>query len=467
MKFLTNILQQDWQEKMIRDAVKKAPAEGKHGRPAPDSINFDANETQYKNSVENFLRKARDVVFEQTRKLEKAVSKYESELEAVRHETDNRPHVNALYQDAYAELQERREKYTELLTKRIACEGNLNAFRVTHQITHEPDHPADQVNFMSVVFLIFAVECVFNAYFWKGEDGLIGGIVAAMIFAFVNIVIALVMGIFFRQKNLNTTRNQYEGWTALFLAIIIGCIIAVWVATQRSAKEIEKLITPDLGAAFSTVPSALFLFGTLIAAGIAFHKGYHVFGTVPGYKRVSDDFRSSDETASEMRSTIKKASAEVYEKAINLCGTSVRQLKDIQRESVATQSDLKAVDTEFDLTSSQILSGYKTILKIYRETNLSSRPSNIPGPIYWGEPLELDLAKPDDLQRIIIRADELVEKADTMNLELGGPLQEEKTLLMANKGDFLTGPWEEFLQNCSLSAIEKFKSKIAFLGKLE
>jgi hypothetical protein len=466
LKFFTSILQRDWQDKLTREAIKKAPNEGKHGRPAPDAINFDKNETNIKNTVDNLIRKARDIVYEQTKKIGKNINKYEADLESVRNEMDNRPEADALYQDAVTELDDRREKLIELMTRRISCDGNLNAFRVTHKIEHEPDHPIDQKHFMSIVFLIFGIECIFNAAFWKGDEGLIGGIITAMIFAAVNIVFALGMGIIFRFKNLTDQRYQILGWSGMVLAIAFGALIATWVATQRSYKEIEKLMAPDIGAAFSTVPSALFLFGTIIAAIIAFYKGYHVFGTVPGYKRVSDDFNDADKAATEFKESTKKTASSVYDKANELRVNSARLLKDIQKESVAIQADLRTVQTEYESTVSQIQNGYRTIMKAYRETNLASRPTNIQGPAYWTTTLDLDVVEPDDLNLSISQAEVLVSKATNLNMELGGTLQEEKTILATKKGEFLANDWAVFVKECNEMAEEKFKKRIPFLGKV-
>jgi hypothetical protein len=465
VKFFASILQPNWQDKLTKDAIKKAPNEGKLGKPSPDAINFDKHETNIKNTVENLVLKARNVVFEQTRKLDKNISKYEGDLEIVRTETDNRQSDEALYQDAFTAQEERREKFVDLLTKRIACEGNLNAFRVTNKIDHEPDHPSDQMHFLSIVFLIFAAECLFNAMFWKGEDGLIGGIVTAMIFATVNILFALAMGILFRYKNLTNSRYQFLGWSGLVLAIAVGALIAAWVATQRSYKEIEKFITPDLGAAFSSVPSALFLFGTVIAAAVAFYKGYYVFGTVPGYKRVSEDFSAADAAASEFREGTKKVVAAIYDQAIELRTKSLRQLKDLQKDSFSIQADLKAVRTEYANTTSQIQNGYRTIMKAYRETNLASRPSNIPGPVYWTEPLEIEVIEPPDLQLSMTRIEDLISRIADLNVELGEVLQEEKTSLITKKGDFLGKVWLSFIKECAEFSEEKFRKGIPFIGK--
>ena len=153
-----------------------------------------------------------------------------------------------------------------------------------------------------------------------------------------------------------------------------------------------------MGAAFSSVPSALFLFGTVIAATVAFYKGYYVFGTVPGYKRVSEDFSAADLAASELRESTRRAVSAIYDQAIELRSNSLRHLKDLQKDCFSIQADLKAVRTEYSNTTSQIQNGYRTIMKVYRETNLASRPSNIPGPSYWSDVLELDITEPADLQ---------------------------------------------------------------------
>lgn len=465
MKFFASILQPDWQDKLTKDVIKKAPNEGKLGKPSPDAVNFDKNETNIKNTVENLVLKARNVVFELTRKLDTRLNKNEGDLEIVRAETDNRQNDEAIYQDAFTAQEEQREKLVELLTKRIACEGNLNAFRVTNKIDHEPDHPSDQMHFLSIVFLIFAAECLFNAIFWKGEDGLIGGIVTAMIFATVNILFALAMGVFFRYKNLINSRYQFLGWSALMLAIAVGALIAVWVATQRSYKELEKFISPDLGAAFSSVPSALFLFGTVIAATVAFYKGYYVFGTVPGYKRVSEDFSASDIAASELKESIKKTVSAIYDQAIELRTNSLRHLKDLQKDCFSIQADLKAVRTEYSNTTSQIQNGYRTIMKVYRETNLASRPSNIPGPSYWSDVLELDITEPPDLQLSMNKIEELIARVADLSVELGDALQEEKTTLSTKKGDFIAKVWLSFIKECTKLAEEKFKRGIPFIGQ--
>ena len=104
-------------------------------------------------------------------------------------------------------------------------------------------------------------------------------------------------------------------------------------------------------------------------------------------------------------------------------------------------------------------------MKVYRETNLASRPSNIPGPSYWSDVLELDITEPPDLQLSMNKIEELIARVADLSVELGDALQEEKTTLSTKKGDFIAKVWLSFIKECTKLAEEKFKRGIPFIGQ--
>lgn len=470
MKFLKNIVSRDWQEKLSRSAERDAPKEGQHGRPSPNSKSLDQNETSYKNAAIKLVQKARNTAFGAIQKLGDGLVRQQQSLHDVRASTENRTNISSIQQDVKSHLSEHKERLKDCWKSRIECSGRLNAFKTKNQVAEEPNHPEDKMHYLSLVFLILVIEGGANAFFWKGDGGLIQGFIYAVVFAFMNIAVAFIFGLGFRYRNRGEIRDKLLGWLCLVTAIFSAFRLAAWIASQRSNDSLDMLVTgvipTDLDKAFSTIPGVFLFALTILAAVYAFYKGHGFLGTIPGYARVVDDFRLAADRAEAVRAEALRVCRTHFDSAIRVLESAATKLNDVRRQSNSTLSDFMMIRSEFETTVDEIYSGYSTIMAIYKQTNLASRPDNVPGPSYWSEPLELDRLEPDNLESQIAVAEGILREADAMRVDLSPILEEEKNHIQEARAEFLEVTWAEYVADCKQEAQQEFESDIQYIKGL-
>jgi len=466
MKLLDRIVQPDRHQKLLKDAKKFATEQGGKGMPSPDAIHLDKHELEFKHEADQLIANARKAVHEHVIKIDRKVADKRAMLETLQGAVSHRPELDSLVSNVGAELRADEEGYVRALRKRISAEGYLNSFRVANDIHHEPDHPHDFWLFMSWAFIICVGESILNSYFWKGDDGLIGGVVIATIFAVLNMGVAFILGVGFTYKNLHAQKHRLLGWFCFAAAIAAAILIASWIGTQRASKEIDKILSPNFDAIFSSPTNALFFAMTIVAACVGFYKGYHAAGTIPGYKRVTDDFNNADKAVEALKKNLSDRCSGIFDKGADSCASMIRNFSEALKELTTIRADLGSIRHEYTSISNQIREQYVQIMGVYRNSNLASRPSGIPGPAYWGNPLDLDTAEPAELARLTEDNEGLLAQTNEIANSFQDELHQERTKIVTSKGEFFLRPWMEYLNGCKVQAETQFTDNIHHMGAL-
>ena len=466
MKLLDRIVQPDRHKKLLKEAKRHAAEQGGRGLPSPDAVHFDKYELEFKHEADQLISAARKAVHEHVIKTDKKIADKKVMLENLQGAASHRPEITNLVSDVGAELRADEEGYVRALKKRISADGYLKSFKVANDIHHEPDHPHDVLLFLSWVFIAVVSESILNSYFWKGDDGLIGGVFVASIIAALNMGVAFFLGVGFTYKNLRGYKPKLLGWLCFIVAVAVAAYLAMWIGTYRAIGAIDKLLTPNFDAVFSTLMNALFFAITLVLACVGFYHGYRVNGTVPGYKRVTDDFNNADKFVEDLKKNLSDRCSAIFDKAADSCASMIRNFSDALKELTGIRAELGAMRNEYASTSNQIKEQYVQVMSVYRENNLASRPGGIDHPEYWKAPLDFDVAEPSELGRIIEDTERLLAETNNIASSFQDELHQERSKIIASKGKFFVEHWMNYLNGCKDNAETQFKDNLHHMGAL-
>ena len=124
--------------------------------------------------------------------------------------TDLRLEIEALTQNAQLALDRSREDLH-------AARSEYDKFRKERGIDRDPDYPQDKSTLLWLAFGVAVAEAVMNAWFFAlgSEQGLIGGMIIAIVFAFGDILISFNLGRFIRKIVVPRWTYRLIGGTAL------------------------------------------------------------------------------------------------------------------------------------------------------------------------------------------------------------------------------------------------------------
>ena len=146
-----------------------------------------------------------------------------------------------------------KEEYTLIgnCSKELEARSALNRYRTINQI-HDPAHyPKDQLLHLSFLILFVVIETVFNAAFYEGASGLIGGAVVALSVSVANMFIAAGLGWTYRYVNLPFTKDKATGYAGLIAFIVLAFVLNLIFATFRVQYELlqAELLQNNLASA--------------------------------------------------------------------------------------------------------------------------------------------------------------------------------------------------------------------------
>jgi hypothetical protein len=461
MDFFSGLFSKNWYDKLIRQAKKIAAEEGKHGRPAPSSTSPDSHEISFLTEGESLILKANSKVTEFIKKTSPIIEETKSKLDDIEAEARNRIDLDALANKIHSIKNDNRTTLSDSHYKVIESEGYLNSFKATHDVKSSPDYPNDVMHFLSIVFIVLVIEGVLNAFFWKNESGLLGGFQFAIGFAAVNIGFALLIGMLVRFIH-------YKKPWALILSVgsfifgLLGIIyLNVWIATVRSMHHLNKITTPDLGSVLNDFSSVLLFFVGLIFALLAAYKGYYLFGSMPGYQKVTKDY----EKASQETHLKEKKLKEDIDSAISLEKNRItkilRNLAEAAKMLSRTRADIRSSRENFNATAAEVFESTKLIIKTYREINSKSRPSNIPIPLYFNDEINLDYEIISTFHELENSAIEVSGRSDEMLQNINISLNEDLSALDAFKANELGPVVENYIKEIKNDAKGRFIDSIA------
>lgn len=203
-----------------------------------------------------------------------------------------------------AELAGDRTELIERTADRIRAEVDWRGFRAANGITDMASYPESQIWHWAIIGVMAFIETCANAFFYRNDNGLLGGFFVAAAVSVVNMGSSAGLGNLFRRKNLADPVQKYFGWACLVLFVPLTLFCNALFAAFRSSYELvaDPSDPLQLRDAFQSAWAeagrifimqfhfgdlasfVLFMVGIILSI-FAFWKGYTSDDPHPGYSK--------------------------------------------------------------------------------------------------------------------------------------------------------------------------------------
>lgn len=286
-----------------------------------------------------------------------------------------------------------------------AAEEDYADFRGRHRINRAPRVSEGHVWFLKVAFLIFLflIESIGNGIFLaKGSDmGIVGGIVEALSFSFLNIGIALVFALFcvslvahrsYFLKLIGT--GAIVAYAALAIALNLGLAhyreITGRILDDAGPLVMSRVLTDPLG--LTNIKSWL-LFGIgLMFSIFAFIDGWYLRDPYPGYAAVYKRLLAARSKYSTRQEELIDDLLSVRDDHNEKVDFIIKSLSGRRREHNAIIVHRAKLLSLFVQYQEQLERTANVLLKRYREGNANARTESTPK--YFDSPYKLERIKP-------------------------------------------------------------------------
>jgi hypothetical protein len=301
----------------------------------------------------------------------------------------------------------------EPLLSELAEEANvrdreLADFRARHGLVRSASYPEGSAAFAryAILMALIVVEGIANAYFFSQglESGLLGGFLAAGLFASVNLVTAFVLGkfalplVFHRHRVLMAIGVAAAVFSAMWI-VAVGLTIAHFrdaltadaAEPARAAWLAFKAAPYDLRDVMSWL---LFAISVLFAA-FALFDGLSSDDLYPGYGRVARRARQSrDDYISELQ-LVRGMLESAKDEALTRIETNTNEARRLIAEAEQVLRDKKWTRTQLEAALMDAENCLSTLLSIFRDANRAARESAVMPPYFGSQPALQRLAMPD------------------------------------------------------------------------
>jgi hypothetical protein len=275
------------------------------------------------------------------------------------------------------------------------CASEFQEFRRTHDLRRPADYPESKIWHGGILLVILLLEAYLNGTFLaKGnEEGLLGGVSYALIFAAINIALAWANGRWF------VTRWHHHRYSVRLVAMLLtfGCASASFafnllVAHYREAVALgptashEAVLRDFLASPFALtdIESLMLFFGGLIFAIVAAGDGYRWDDPYPGYGRRDRRVREKERDYTTLKAEVSDEIEELRERATRELDRLVEEI-DQQRSTQHRFCQLRDSESrQFQLHVEYLERACNRLLGEYRAINRETRSS--PVPAYFEQP---------------------------------------------------------------------------------
>jgi len=407
----------------------KGEARGKLDEPASNSATFDEVEHGVIERIYAERKAAHQEVVDQ---LETYASRlgaldFEGRFATIAHAAP------AAVGEFKAEAVQGRDLLYQLRRTLVENEQERNAFRIRHRLVRAPRVSGGIATFLKValLFFLFVVETYINGVFLaKGSElGLLGGVVEALVFAVLNLVVSFFIGLLgVRQINSRGLFRKLTGLVSIlfWFAFAVGLNLAL-----AHYREISGVIYEDAGAQvlkrLMTAPAGLvdiksWLFFSLgfVFAVAALIDGIFFTDPCPGYaelqKRV---LRAHDDYIGHKFALIDELKS-IREDAILQMEESQRDLGKRRGEHDSILEARSRLLALFDQHQEQLQRTANALLANYRSANRQARYSVAPA--RFDQPWIMERIRVDaDLSPSLVRNeldDEIKAMQDLLKTEI-------------------------------------------------
>lgn len=464
MGLFDGLIKKNWESDLITRAKKEGAAEGAQGRPAPNSTEPDEKETAYSAEALKVIIAANDRVTTKIRDLVPKTAAAEQELNTIQPKFDSRPSLEVVRNDSLAEFHQRRHQLIKHYYDSLDTQGSYNEFRVKHGISIPPNHPENPIDKLADLLVLLVIEAALNSVFWHGSENVgtwLSGIFYGAASATITICVGLAAGLGFRWKNRTETWSTPVALASLAIGIFVIFWISAWVSTQRSLTKFGDAFV-ELSSIFANLENMALFFCGLFFGLYAIKKGYSdIYGTVPGYREMSEHYKAADHSVQETTKEIRAATQAVFDKATGNCNSIIYTFKNLADKFAYISAECSAVRQDFALTKDQVLASLKTIIGIYRATNAAVKPTGIDSPGYFSEEVTIDAEINSQVDILAHKASELEIQRKKLSESILQQVAAENNSLLEERGRVLNEELQELFAESMETAKKQFIDNIA------
>ncbi len=370
------------------DVERFALDEGRANRPHFDDQALDEGQSNLRNHFsEEYIKQT------------EAISKYIEEIKEkekaginVGMDLSYDGFINDLKVELATEKAREEHRLKSLAEDKSEFERNLNHFKRINKIHRAPDYPASKIYHYSIIILIILIESFANAYFFaQGNDlGLLGGWLQACLISLANVGSALLIGagIF---PFINHIKILKKALSLISFIVLSAVSISFNLAAAHYRDLLEKFQNPltnsieailndPFGISFHGV--MLFIVG-IVAAMLAFIKGYTSDDSYPGYGNVDRKFKQAKEIYEEFMSAEINKIQDVVKELLN---KYEKKIKEAKKEVIDLKDSINKGKEALEIYANKVEAINEKVhekLKQYREANSSVRTDPAPG--YFSE----------------------------------------------------------------------------------
>jgi hypothetical protein len=323
-----------------------------------------------------------------------------------------------------ADLSTERQDLIGLTESRLRAEVEWRALRAAHGITEQATYPPSFVWHLAIILLLALAETTINAFFYENEQGLLGGFSVALGVAAINMTGALILGYWFRYKNLRSLDGRVIGWSSMTAFVLLSLYCNALFASFRSAYQLlrDPSNPRQLQHAFAEAAAQakqVFLFNMQIAdllsfilfglglllSLFAFYKGYTLDDQFPGHGRSDRAMKEALAAEASRQEVIRQKLKELIQRRRSEVQAVIHEPTQLIGQVASGTASLQHAKSLFATQTQAIQRDFALVLRSYRDANVSIRAGDPPA--YYKvvpdltpstnnaafEPLSQDLAK--------------------------------------------------------------------------
>lgn len=395
--------------------------------------------------------------------IEQSLNEIETNCQSLQYESDLHENIkNALAQEKLRLIKFKKEK--------LEREADLKAFRALNGITQQADYPAEKIKIAAFFLVVIVGETVLNAAFYENANGLLGGALVALGVSVVNLLISAGLGYVFCYKNLKSTAYKLLGWwcavLAIFLAIYLNAIFSAFraeyqlVADPSNIAETTQAFQNASSAALKVfaleLPAKDFLgfilfFVGLVLSAIAFYKGYSVDDKYPGHGRLDRLYKKADSEFEGLSLIVKEKLRTEIEGRRDHVASLRLNLQQVNTQLGKVRSAIASAHTDMRTTLKRIQNEYSLVLKTYRDSNISVRPTEPPE--YFSEiPDIIESYMDDEGDALDDQISSIENRFESLRDNYSQTLSDKLSELAAEGKDQLGSVYTEYLEEIENSA---------------
>lgn len=393
----------------LASVIGKARQEASAHRPPSDATHMDQQEVALQTEAETWLASEHRLFSATITDASKAAG----DLQQKALELEGRIELvladDSLASAVNADMAEERQSLVQLAEGRMRAQVDSRHFRAHNGILEQAEYPESKIWHFAIVAFFALVETSVNAFFYANAQGLLGGFFVALSVAAVNIGGAMVLGMFFRYKNMKDREKKLGGWLSLVAFVVLSIYCNALFAAFRS----EYQLLADTGAqgqlrdAFSRATNeagkvfwfgmhfgdlmSFILFGIgILLSLLAFYKGYTIDDRFPGHGKKDRAVKAARAIELKKQEGIRLRVKEFLIARRHELQALIHDPAQLVSNAGSRIADVERAHTTYGTQRSAIQRDLSFLLKSYRDANTAIRAT--PPPAYFSELPNLQIA---------------------------------------------------------------------------